>query len=70
MSFFSRPHYVSPETSFINDLKAANPKLEAEQRAGRELLWDKRINADERDQANAAQVSQKPYVYQTKSDLV
>jgi hypothetical protein len=70
MSFFSRPHYVSPATSFINDLKAANPQLEAEQRAGRELLWDKQINPDQRDQAQAARVAQKPYVYQTKSDLV
>ena len=70
MSFFSRPHYVSPATSFINDLKAANPQLEAEQRAGRELLWDKQINPDQRDQAQAARVEQKPYVYQTKSDLV
>lgn len=70
MSFSSRPHYVSPATSFINDLKAANPQLEAEQRAGRELLWDKQINPDQRDQAQAARVAQKPYVYQTKSDLV
>jgi hypothetical protein len=70
MSFFSRPHYVSPATSFINDLKVANPQLEAEQRAGRELLWDKQINPDQRDQAQAARVAQKPYVYQTKSDLV
>lgn len=70
MSFFSRPHYVSPATSFINDLKAANPQLEAQQRAGRELLWDKQINPDQRDQAQAARVAQKPYVYQTKSDLV
>lgn len=70
MSFFSRPHYVSPATSFINDLKAANPQLEIDQRAGRELLWDKQINPDQRDQAQAARVAQKPYVYQTKSDLV
>lgn len=70
MSFFSRPHYVSPATLFINELKAANPQLEAEQRAGRELLWDKQINPEQRDQAQAARLAQKPYVYQTKSDLV
>jgi hypothetical protein len=51
-------------------LKAANPEMEAQQRAGRELLWDKHINTESRDQAQAAQVAQKPYVYQTKSNLV
>ena len=70
MSFFSRPHYVSPATTFINNLKAVNPEMEAQQRAGRELLWDKHINTESRDQAQAAQVAQKPYVYQTKSNLV
>ena len=70
MSLFARPHYVSAETSFINALKVANPELEAQQREGRELLWDKRIVAEDRDQAKAARVAQKPYVYQTKSDLV
>lgn len=58
MSFFSRPHYVSPATTFINNLKAANPEMEAQQRAGRELLWDKHINKESRDQAQAAQVAQ------------
>lgn len=37
----SRPHYESDATTFINDLKKANPKLENEQREGRALLWDK-----------------------------
>jgi hypothetical protein len=33
--------YQSEITLFIDDLKKANPQLEQEQRAGRDLLWDK-----------------------------
>lgn len=69
MSFFARPHYTSDATQFIDSLKAAKPELEAEQRAGRALLWDKQVDRDLQSQANAAKVAQKPYVYQTDSDL-
>ena len=68
MSIFARPHYTSDATQFIEQLKAKNPALEAEQRAGRALLWDKPINRDQAAQALAAQVAQKPYVYQTEPD--
>ena len=33
-------HYQSEVTQFITELKAKRPSLEAEQRAGRALLWD------------------------------
>ena len=36
--------YTSDVTSFIDELKAAKPTLENEQRQGRALLWDKRID--------------------------
>lgn len=68
MSIFARPHYTSDATQFIEQLKAKNPALEAEQRAGRALLWDKNIDRDQAAQARAAQVAQKPYVYQTEAD--
>jgi hypothetical protein len=65
--FFQRPHYVSDATQFIESLKKANPDLEAEQRAGRGLLWDRpRDRALMRD-FEAARVPQKPYVYQNES---
>ncbi|MGH6639075.1 MAG: DUF3460 family protein, partial [Polaromonas sp.] len=41
MSIFRRPDYTSEVTQFIDQLKASKPTLEAEQRAGRALLWDK-----------------------------
>jgi hypothetical protein len=65
MSFFARPHYVSDATQFIEQLKAARPELEQEQRAGRALLWDKPVDRDFQQQAEAARVPQQPYVYQT-----
>jgi len=33
--------YVSEFTQFITELKAAKPQLEAEQRKGRAIWWDK-----------------------------
>ncbi len=61
-------HYKSDVTSFIEDLKAKRPTLEAEQRQGRALLWDKRIDFDAQAAAAEMRVAQKPYVYQPKTD--
>lgn len=66
MSIFGRPHYTSDATQFIDQLKAARPELDEEQRKGRALLWDKQIDRDFQHQAEAASVPQKPYVYQTE----
>ena len=59
--------YKSDVTSFIEELKAAKPSLEDEQRAGRALLWDKRIDRDAEADYQDARVPQQPYVYQTKT---
>ncbi|MFU0433042.1 DUF3460 family protein, partial [Acinetobacter baumannii] len=51
-------------TQFLEELKTQKPDLEAQQRQGRSLLWDKDpIDLDERTRAQAARVAQKPYVY-------
>jgi Protein of unknown function (DUF3460) len=68
MSFFARPHYASDATLFIDQLKADKPALEQEQRQGRALLWDKQIDREFQRQAEAVQVPQGAYVYQTKAD--
>ena len=65
MSIFRRPDYTSEISSFIDDLKAKKPTLEAEQRAGRALLWDKNLNLAEQAQYREASVEQQPYVYST-----
>lgn len=67
MSIFRRPDYTSEITSFIDDLKAKKPTLEAEQRAGRALLWDKNLNRDDEADYQDARVAQQPYVYGTTS---
>lgn len=69
MSLFARPHYASDATQFIESLKQQRPELEAEQRQGRALLWDKQIDRQLSAEARAAQVKQKPYVYQTEPSL-
>lgn len=60
-------HYKSDVTGFIEQLKAAKPTLEQEQRAGRSLLWDKHIDRDAQAEYQDARVRQTPYVYQTKT---
>ena len=67
MSIFRRPDYTSEITTFIADLKAKNPALEAEQRAGRALLWDKNLNLDTQAEYQEASVQQQSYVYGTSS---
>ncbi|WP_423601120.1 DUF3460 family protein [Roseateles sp. MS654] len=60
--------YESEVTQFINELKAKKPTLEAEQRAGRALLWDREQDRQAQAGYSTARVPQQPYVYQTKSE--
>ncbi len=62
MPLFWKP-YQSDVTRFIDELKAKKPTLEAEQRAGRALLWDKPIDAQAEADYHSGRVAQKPYVY-------
>jgi hypothetical protein len=64
MPLFWKP-YKSDVTQFIDELKANKPTLEAEQRAGRGLLWDREIDRDEQAEYRAGRVPQRAYVYQT-----
>ncbi len=67
MNIFYRPLYQSPATEFLTELKTKHPELEAGQRQGRSLLWDKPVNREAWRDYRAAQVTQKPYVYLTES---
>ena len=62
MHIFRRPDYKSDTTQFIEQLKASRPELEAGQRQGRELLWDKAVDREAWANYAAARVAQKPYV--------
>ena len=64
MPLFWKP-YKSEVSAFIDDLKAKKPTLEAEQRAGRALLWDKQIDRELQSGYQQAAVAQQAYVYQT-----
>jgi hypothetical protein len=66
MPLFWKP-YKSDVTSFIEQLKAAKPTLEEEQRRGRALLWDKQIDRTQAADNRDSRVPQQPYVYQTRN---
>jgi Protein of unknown function (DUF3460) len=65
MSIFRRPDYTSEVTQFIDDLKAKKPTLEAEQRAGRALLWDKQLDRSAEKGFEDGRLDQQAYVYLT-----
>lgn len=60
---FRRPDYQSEVTQFIEQLKTEKPELEAQQQAGRSLLWDKPVDRLLQKEWSEARVPQKPYVY-------
>ncbi len=64
MPLFWKP-YQSDVTQFITELKAKKPTLEAEQRAGRALLWDRALDRQTQAEFAESAVAQQPYVYQT-----
>lgn len=68
MPLFWKP-YKSEVTQFIDELKRQRPTLEAEQRAGRALLWDQPVDRQAQAEYRAARVAQQPYVYQNKPTL-
>jgi len=67
LRIFRRPDYKSEVTEFIEKLKIEKPDLEAQQRAGRALLWDKHVDREAWSFWRRARVPQKPYVYQNES---
>lgn len=59
--------YQSDTTQFLAQLKTQKPSLEAEQRAGRSLLWDKQpVDLDEAERQKQSRVPQNSYVYYQK----
>ena len=57
--------YESDLTQFLRDLKAKKPEIEAKQREGRALLWDRDLDPAEEEHFRQSQVPQQAYVYQT-----
>jgi hypothetical protein len=65
MNIFYRPFYKSDVTQFLEQLKSTRPELDAQQQAGRALLWDKAVDRNASSEFRAARVAQQPYVYQS-----
>ena len=68
MTIFRRPDYQSDVTLFIEKMKKDKPTLEAEQRAGRALLWDKNIDRKLQVEFAEGRIEQQPYVYLTEPE--
>jgi len=66
MSIFRRPDYQSDITHFIQQLRQQQPQLQAQQRAGRALLWDAQVDRQSQAEFQAAKLAQPAYVYQTQ----
>jgi hypothetical protein len=65
LKIFRRPDYSSDATQLIAQLKAEKPDLDARQRAGMAIWWDKHVDREAWSEWRDAEVRQKPYVYQT-----
>lgn len=58
-------NYESEATQLVQELREKNPQLEAQQLAGRALLWDKTpIDLDKTARDKESRIKQRPYVYQ------
>jgi hypothetical protein len=66
MPLFWKP-YKSDVTAFIEELKAKNPALEDEQRRGRAIFWDRRLDPAVQADHAESRVPQQAYVYQTRT---
>ncbi len=56
-------NFESDITRFIKQYKQEKPATEALQRAGRDLLWDVNLDAEQQEGFRSAKVAQAPYVY-------
>ncbi len=66
MPLFWKP-YKSEISTFIDELKANKPTLEDEQRRGRAIWWDRRIDRVAEAENAESRVPQQAYVYQTRA---
>ena len=60
-------NYVSETTQFLRGLLAEKPQIVEEQKKGRSMWWDRKLDADEQRRFREAKVKQKAYVYQSDS---
>ena len=59
--------YESELTRFLRQIKQQNPAIEADQKEGRAIWWDKQLDRDLYRRFRESSVSQPAYVYQPKA---
>jgi hypothetical protein len=57
--------YVSETTQFLRNLITEQPHIVEEQKKGRSLWWDRKLDLEEQRRFREANVRQKAYVYQS-----
>lgn len=60
-----RQPYESDITKMIRELLDKKPEIVEEQRKGRAMWWDKKLDLTDQQRYAASKVRQKGYVYQT-----
>jgi hypothetical protein len=58
--------YESDITRMIRDLLRDKPHIVQEQKKGRALWWDKKLDLEDQRRTRESSVNQQPYVYQNK----
>jgi hypothetical protein len=58
--------YESDITRMIRELLRDKPQIVQEQKKGRSLWWDKKLDPDDLKRAQESSVKQQAYVYQNK----
>jgi hypothetical protein len=60
-------YYESDTTRFLKDLLEQKPHIKEEQRKGRALWWDRKLDLDLVRRTQESRVPQEGYYYQTKT---
>ncbi len=55
--------FESDLTRFLRELKQQRPEIEAQQRIGRAIWWDKELDLEEQERRRAAAVPRPGYAY-------
>jgi Protein of unknown function (DUF3460) len=62
----AQKYYESDLTKMIRELLREKPQIVEEQKKGRAMWWDKKLNLDEQKREEESSVKQQAYVYQNK----
>lgn len=65
--FHKKKSYESDITQFIRGLLQEKPQIIEDQKKGRALWWDRKLDLDALKRDEESKVKQQAYVYQTKS---